>query len=102
VRALIPSPPTVRSTLDGFAVSTLDLVGASTDNPVRLKVVGYSSIGDSRILDISGGECVQVDTGAIVPRGADAVVPVEDVIVDGGYVVFTYKPQPGSGAGPPS
>jgi molybdenum cofactor synthesis domain-containing protein len=102
VRALTPLPPTVRSTLDGFAVSTLDLVGASTDNPVRLKVVGYSGIGDSRILDISGGECVQVDTGAIVPRGADAVVPVEDVVVDGGYVVFTYKPQPGSGLALPA
>ncbi len=102
VRARIPLPSTVRSTLDGFAVSTSDLVDASNVNPVRLRIAGYSRIGDSRILELRSGECIYVDTGAIIPRGADAVVPVEDVIVDGDYAVFTYRPQPGSGLALPA
>jgi molybdenum cofactor synthesis domain-containing protein len=102
VKARIPLPPTVRSTLDGFAVSASSLAGASNSNPVALRISGYSRIGDSRVLDLGYGECIQVDTGAIIPRGADAVIPLEDVVVDGGYALFTYTPQPGSGLALPA
>jgi len=102
IKARIPLPPTVRSTLDGFAVSTASLAGASKGNPISLRISGYSRIGDSRALEIRLGECIQVDTGATIPRGADAVVPLEDVVVDGGYAVLTYTPQPGSGLALPA
>ncbi len=102
LKALMPSPSTVRSTLDGFAVSTFDLINASNNNPVMLKISGYSRVGDSRITELKGGECIQVDTGAIVPRGADAVIPLEDVVVNGDYVVFTYTPQQGDGLALPA
>jgi len=102
VKAVIPQPPTPRSTLDGYAVSVADLIGASKSSPVKLRVSGYSRIGDSRVQELEPGGCIQVDTGSIIPRGADAVVPVEDVVVDGGYAIFTYTPEPGSGLALPA
>lgn len=102
IKASIPLPPTPRSTLDGYAVSVADLLGASNSNPVRLRISGYSRIGDSRVLDLKPGECVQVDTGAVIPRGADAVVPLEDVVVEDGYAIFTYTPQVGGGLALPA
>ena len=72
-------PPFANSAVDGFAVRAADTRGAAGAAPVRFKVVGthprrHGSRGRAR----PAGEAVRIMTGAAVPRGADAIVMVED------------------------
>lgn len=71
------SPPFDRSEVDGYAVASASVVGAEEDSPVRLKVIGSVRIGESPSIEVGLGEAVEIDTGAVLPRGADAVVMVE-------------------------
>ena len=64
-------PPFDKSQMDGFAVK------AATASD--LKVVGEVAAGQWPDLEVKEGEAIAVMTGAPMPRGADAVVPVEDV-----------------------
>ena len=66
-------PPFDRATRDGFAVRAVDCreVGA------KLRVIGEIRAGGEFAETVSAGECVQIMTGAVVPRGADAVVMIE-------------------------
>ena len=70
--------PSVDSCLkDGFAVLSSDLVGASPDDPVALKVTGTAVAGREGRGEVAAGTAVEVATGAELPEGADAVLPVE-------------------------
>ena len=66
-------PPFDRATRDGFAVRAADC----SKPGARLRVIGEVQAGGSFARVIGTGECVQIMTGAAVPRGADAVVMVE-------------------------
>ena len=83
------------SSMDGYAVRREDLEGASEGAPVQLPVVGESAAGQSKILGMSGGSAVRIMTGAPVPQGADAVVPVE--WTDGGSASVRINRQPDAG-----
>lgn len=65
------------SAMDGYAVSFQDVVTASEDHPVHLPVVGEAAAGQTSLFALSPGTAVRIMTGAPVPHGADAVVPVE-------------------------
>jgi molybdopterin molybdotransferase len=65
------------SAMDGYAVYFDDTASASEDHPVHLPVVGEVAAGQSRHLALSPGTTVRIMTGAPVPQGADAIVPVE-------------------------
>ena len=71
-------PPTDNSAMDGFAVRTGDLAGATPDGPVRLPVVFEVRAGGSPERTLAPGEAARVFTGAPVPPGCDAVVRQED------------------------
>ena len=67
-------PPFPRATRDGYAVRAADVASV----PAALKVVGeIRAGGPPQILEIRGGECAEIMTGAPVPSTADAVVMVE-------------------------
>jgi putative molybdopterin biosynthesis protein len=70
-------PPFDRAEMDGYAVNSVDVDGASERESVLLKVIG--SIGAGEVADegISSGECMEIATGAPLPKGADSVVMVE-------------------------
>jgi molybdenum cofactor synthesis domain-containing protein len=68
--------------MDGYAVVAADLVTASPESPVTLTVGGDIAAGDSGDLVVAPGRTVRIMTGAPMPAGADAVVPVERT--DGG------------------
>jgi molybdopterin molybdotransferase len=68
--ALVDLPPFDSSAMDGYAVR-------ADDTPGQLRVVGHSAAGTPFGGALSAGEAVGISTGAEVPRGADAVVPVE-------------------------
>lgn len=68
-----PWPSTDRSAMDGFAVAA----GSGLARGVRLPVVGESRAGHPFALPLPPGRAIRIMTGAVVPPGADAVVPVE-------------------------
>lgn len=75
-------PPFDRSTRDGYAVRASD-----TGNlPVFLKLVGQIKAGQSYDKEVRAGECVEIMTGAPVPKGADGVVMVEYTKPDGDQI----------------
>jgi molybdopterin molybdotransferase len=75
-------PPFNRSIRDGFAVRSSEIKGA----PVQLVCRGEVRAGEHFPGNVGLGECVEIMTGAPVPAGADAVVMVEHVRVDGSRV----------------
>ena len=78
VKAPYNFPPYNRSAVDGYAVRAEDTYGASTPNPIVLKVKGFMHTSDKPEKYFVGkGECVEVTTGTPLPRGANAVVMVE-------------------------
>ncbi|RIK05872.1 MAG: molybdopterin molybdenumtransferase MoeA [Acidobacteria bacterium] len=83
------------SAMDGFAVVAADLAGASGDSPVRRPCVGEVVAGPGKPPKMSAGTCVKIFTGAPVPEGADAVVPVEDVSVSKSSVKFAEPAEAG-------
>lgn len=65
------------SAMDGFAVISTDTAGASEEQPVRLAVVGEAAAGAGWDGEITFGRAARIFTGAPIPRGATAIVPVE-------------------------
>jgi len=70
-------PPFDRAEMDGYAVNSVEVEEASEREPVPLKVVGSIGAGEVASVEISGGECMEIATGAPLPKGADSVVMVE-------------------------
>lgn len=73
------TPPFDRAAVDGYALKARDTFGTSRQNPGMLKITGAVYAGELPKLKLGSGECAQIATGAKMPRGADAVVMVEDV-----------------------
>ena len=71
-------PPFSNSSMDGYALRAADLSGASAEKPATLQVVGDVAAGAVLDVTVGPGTAVRIMTGAPVPAGADAVVPVED------------------------
>jgi molybdopterin molybdotransferase len=67
-----------QAAVDGYAVRSVDLAGASTENPVTLPVVGEIPAGSRQPHRLQPGQAVRLVTGAPLPTLADAVVPVAD------------------------
>lgn len=65
------------SGMDGFAVRRQDVLGASPDTPVTLEVLADLPAGTAETPEVRPGTAARIMTGAPVPPGADAVVPVE-------------------------
>ena len=70
-------PDFERAMMDGFAVQSADLRGASAENPVALKIVGECFPGQAFEGELKSGCAVRIMTGAPLPSGVDAVLPVE-------------------------
>ncbi|QIK08300.1 molybdopterin molybdotransferase MoeA [Streptomyces sp. Je 1-4] len=70
-------PPFDNSSMDGYAVRAADVADATESAPVALTVIGDVAAGSGELPGIGPGQAVRIMTGAPVPPGADAVVPVE-------------------------
>ena len=84
------------SSQDGYAVRRDDVLGASESTPVVLPVTGDVAAGPASPLRVQPGVCVRIMTGAMMPAGADAVVPLE--WTDGGISSVRITRVPDSGA----
>ncbi|MDJ0350060.1 gephyrin-like molybdotransferase Glp [Cryobacterium sp. PH29-G1] len=72
------TPPFDNSAMDGYAVIRADLLGASAQNPITLPVVADLAAGTAENPRLLPGQVARIMTGAPIPDGADAVVPIED------------------------
>nr|WP_030673662.1 gephyrin-like molybdotransferase Glp [Streptomyces sp. NRRL B-1347] len=70
-------PPFDNSSMDGYAVRVADVAGASEEFPAVLTVVGDVAAGPGEPPTVGPGQAARIMTGAPLPPGAEAVVPVE-------------------------
>jgi molybdopterin molybdotransferase len=70
------------SSMDGFAVRAADVTDATIASPRNLRVVADIPAGSSPNVILAAGEAARIMTGAPMPEGADAVVPVENTDFD--------------------
>jgi molybdopterin molybdotransferase len=75
--------------MDGFAVRAADLPGT-------LRIAGESAAGTPYGAELESGFAVAISTGAVVPEGADAVVPIERVVKNDNRVEIADSAQPGA------
>lgn len=79
-------PPFANTAMDGYAVHSADLTGASPTRPVRLKVIGTLAAGQAPTTAVARGEALRIMTGAPFPSGADAIAIVESTRSEGDVV----------------
>lgn len=77
VTARVSLPPWPNSAMDGYAIRAADTTAAREDAPIQLRVVGDIAAGAAPDVAVVAGSAVRIATGARLPDGADAVVPVE-------------------------
>ncbi|MGB9889355.1 MAG: gephyrin-like molybdotransferase Glp [Anaerolineae bacterium] len=94
VRAGADHPPFAASTVDGWAVVAED------PSPRRRILAGEGKAGEMPAVPVVPGTAARVMTGAPLPSGADAVVMVEDSVVEGEFVRFTRAVRPGENVRP--
>ena len=78
VVAAVTLPPWDNSAMDGYAVLAADTASATEASPIRLEVIGDVPAGGVSEQAVGHGSAIRIATGAPIPPGADAVVPVED------------------------
>ena len=96
VAAPWPLPSFDNSSMDGYAVRSADVALASAEAPVELTVVDDVPAGFRSTEAVTPGTAVRIMTGAPMPDGADAVVPVERT--DGGTATVWVSQGVDSGA----
>ena len=96
VRAAVDVPGFDRSNMDGFAVRARDTFGASEEEPVLLRLNAETiPTGVAPQEEVQEGTATSIATGGMLPRGADAVVPVEHTDVDGDRLIVRQPRVPG-------
>ncbi len=86
------------SAMDGFAVRAQDVADATVQAPVALALAGESRAGVPTAHVLRAGEAVAISTGAVVPAGADAIVPLEDTRAGADGTVAVLSAAAGAGA----
>jgi molybdopterin molybdotransferase len=89
-------PPLATSHMDGFAVISKDVQRATESAPVSLAIVGEAGPGERAAKPLRTGKAIRIATGAVLPKGADAVVPIESAEVVGRKVRVRLAVAPGS------
>jgi len=89
VRARVDLPPFASSAMDGFAVR-------AEDSPGELQIAGESAAGRPFGARVAPGCAVSISTGAVVPDGADAVVPIERVVIQDNKVGISEPVESGA------
>jgi molybdopterin molybdotransferase len=77
--------------LDGYACREEEAKSAAVGSPVKLRVIGEAPAGKPFSGAVGLGEAVQIYTGAPIPKGANAIIRVEDTLREGEYV-WLLKP----------
>jgi molybdopterin molybdotransferase len=95
VTAASPLPSFDNSAMDGYAVRVADVAAATEENPVTLPVMAEVAAGDTGAHALQPGTSIKIMTGAMLPDGAEAVVPVEWTDGGGGRVTIRARAEYG-------
>lgn len=97
ISAPVANQPFDNSAMDGFALRIEDLARAANGNPVALDMIGHIAAGDPSSFGAPAhGQCYEIMTGALLPPGCDAVVPVEQTEKGAGRKIM-FRAAPGCG-----
>ncbi|MCM5572110.1 molybdopterin molybdotransferase MoeA [Burkholderiaceae bacterium FT117] len=94
IRSTLNVPPADNTQMDGYALRSADVAGASPESPARLKVaqrIPAGHVGEP----LAAGTAARIFTGALIPEGADAVVMQEATRADGDDVLVMQAARPG-------
>lgn len=96
VAAPFDVPERDNSAMDGYAIVAADVASASDEAPVELPVIEDVPAGHVARRDVTTGTASRIMTGALVPRGADAVVQVELTDAGSDRVLVMRPVKPGA------
>jgi molybdopterin molybdotransferase len=96
VTSTVDVPMSDNSAMDGYAVRVADVAGASDSAPVPLRVASDVPAGVVPTARVEAGTAARIMTGAMLPEGADAVVPVEWTDGGSGTVLVYRDAKPGA------
>lgn len=99
VTSRVNVPGFTRSMMDGFAVRSEDTYGATPYNLLPLRILGTCLPGQPFLQPVGPGEAVRIMTGAPLPAGSDAVLPVEQTQVEGDTLHAMDQVSPGKHVG---
>ena len=99
LKAKEPIPPFQKATMDGYAVRSQDLVFPVGADAVELLVIEDLPAGKISKTELKPGKAIRIMTGAVLPKGADAVVMVEDTEKHGKKVLIRRRVRPGENIG---
>ena len=91
----IDIPPFDRSAMDGYAIKAEDSFGASTSNSKQINLIGTIEIGETSNFNLNKGEGIRISTGAPIPKGADAVIKIEDTDIENDIITLYTSIVPG-------
>ncbi|MDB5340417.1 MAG: molybdenum cofactor biosynthesis protein [Planctomycetaceae bacterium] len=101
VIAAMSVPEFARSAMDGYALRAAETTGAGDYNPLTLQLLGEAFPGRAFEGEVVPGTAVRLMTGAPLPRGADAVLPVEFAQEEGQQVQILAPVPSGKHIGTP-
>ena len=87
-----PQFPT--ASMDGYAIKHEDLESGT------IAIVGDNPAGNNETRELKNGECIKTFTGSVMPKGADTLIQIENVTVDGIKIVINEKVSLGSSVRP--
>ena len=96
VTAAVALPSFDNSSMDGYAVRACDVAGAAQQAAALLPVTAEIAAGDVGGYRLAPGTAIKIMTGARLPAGADAVVPVEWTDGGTGQVAVYRQAEPGN------
>ena len=88
IYANINNPPEDVSSMDGYALNSKSLKKAIID---PIKIIGESAAGKPFLKKININECVEIFTGAEIPKGADIILLQERVEIKKGHIISTNQ-----------
>ena len=86
IYANINNPPKNVSSMDGYALS---LASLKSLNSLPIKIIGESAAGKPFNKTVKNNECIEIYTGAEIPKGLDIILLQERVRLNNGYIVST-------------
>jgi molybdopterin molybdotransferase len=92
-------PGFARAMMEGFAVIAEDTLGATSYNPFPLKILGTCLPAQAFHAKVARGAAVRIMTGAPLPDGADAILPVEQTHSNDSRVLILGEVSPGKHVG---
>lgn len=84
-------PPFDKAVIEGFAARSSDIAGSDRGSPTTLILDGDIKVGEQWDQVVKPGHAIKIAAGALLPEGADTVVPVDFAVRESAKKVLIYK-----------